>query len=60
MSNILLTYKDLAVKWQTTVQGLRIRVMHGELIPIKIGRLVRFSPEYISDIEEKLGTKKDK
>lgn len=60
MSNKLLTYKDVSERWQTTVQGLRIRVMNGELIPIKLGRLVRFSEKYIFDIEENLGFKKDK
>jgi hypothetical protein len=55
MSLKLLTYKDLAERWQKPVGTLRVLVMQKKLKPIKLGRDVRFSEEYIQEIENRGG-----
>ncbi len=55
MSEKLLTYRDLANRWQKPVSTLRSLVMKKILKPIKLGRDVRFSEEYIRQIEERGG-----
>jgi len=55
MTQKLLTYKDLALRWQKPVGSLRALVMQKKLKPIKLGRDVRFSERYIEEIEEKGG-----
>ena len=51
----LLTYKDLSERWQKPVATLRVLVMKKKLEPIKLGRDVRFSEDYIREIEKKGG-----
>lgn len=55
MSEILLTYKDLSKRWQKPVSTLRVLVMKKKLKPIKLGRDVRFSENYVMEIENKGG-----
>lgn len=55
MSLRLLTYKDLSERWQKPVSTLRVLVMQKKLKPIKLGRDVRFSEQYIREIENKGG-----
>ena len=55
MSKALLTYKDLSERWQKPVSTLRVLVMKKKLKPIKLGRDVRFTIEYIEGIEAKGG-----
>jgi hypothetical protein len=43
----LLSYKDLSIRWQIPINTLRIWVMEKRLMPIKLGRLVRFSESYV-------------
>ena len=48
-----LSYKDLAKRWLVSVNTLRQWVMEGVLVPsMRLGRRVRFSLEYIVEIEE--------
>lgn len=51
----LLTYRDLADRWQKPINSLRILVMQKKLKPIKLGRDVRFAIAYIEEIEKKGG-----
>ena len=51
----LLTYGNLSDRWQKPVSVLRALVMRKKLKPIKLGSSVRFSQEYIEQIEEKGG-----
>ncbi len=51
--NKLLTYKDLSERWQLPVSTLRNWVMKKRLIPVKLGRLVRFAEPYIMELEKK-------
>ena len=61
MAGKLLTYEDLSERWQVPINTLRIWVMKGILVPIKLaGRLVRFPETYIMELEEKWSTKKGK
>jgi len=54
MASRLLTYEDLAERWQVPINTLRIWTMKGVLVPIKLaGRLVRFPEQYIQELEEK-------
>lgn len=53
MSGRLLTYEDLSERWQIPVSTLRIWVMQKRLNPKKLGHHVRFSQEYVREIEEK-------
>jgi len=53
MTEKLLTYDDLAERWQLPVNTLRNWVMKKKLIPVKIGRLLRFREAYILELEEK-------
>lgn len=53
MNAKLLTYDDVAERWQLPVGTLRIWVMQKKLNPVKLGRLVRFSESYILEIEKK-------
>lgn len=53
LANKLLTYNDLAERWQLPVNTLRNWVMKKKLRPLKIGRLVRFREAYISELEQK-------
>ena len=53
MADKLLTYKDLAERWQLPVNTLRNWVMKKKLIPVKLGRLVRFPKSYILEVEKK-------
>ena len=53
MSLKLLTYKDLAERWQLPVNTLRNWVMKKKLTPLKLGRLVRFAESYIIELEQK-------
>ena len=55
MENKLLTYKDLSARWQKPVSTLRALVMQKKLKPIKLGRDVRFSEQYIEEIETRGG-----
>jgi hypothetical protein len=56
MSEIYLTYEDLAKRWKVAVNTLRQYVMAGILKPsMRVGRLVRFSEAYILEIESKGG-----
>jgi hypothetical protein len=55
MTEKLLTYRDVSARWQKPVSTLRALVMKKKLIPIKLGRDVRFSVKYIEDIEAKGG-----
>lgn len=48
-----LSYKDLSERLQIPVNTLRIWVMEKKLIPVKFGRLVRFSESYIQELEAK-------
>ncbi len=52
-SNKLLTYKDVAERWQLPIATLRLWVMKKKLVPVKFGRLVRFRESYILDVEQK-------
>lgn len=49
----LLTYEDVAERWQLPVGTLRLWVMKKKLVPIKFGRLVRFQESYIVELENK-------
>lgn len=61
MAGKLLTYEDLSERWQVPINTLRIWVMKGILVPIKLaGRLVRFPETYIMELEEKWSAKKGK
>jgi predicted site-specific integrase-resolvase len=51
MSGKLLTYEDLSERWQLAINTLRQWVMKGILIPIKLGRAVRFKESYIEELE---------
>ncbi len=53
MPDKMLTYKDLAERWQLPVNTLRNWVMKKKLIPVKFGRLVRFPESYILELEQK-------
>ncbi|SPQ02028.1 hypothetical protein NBG4_860013 [Candidatus Sulfobium mesophilum] len=53
MAPRLLTYKDLAERWQLPIATLRIWVMKKKLVPVKLGRLVRFPESYILELEQK-------
>ncbi len=53
MTSKLLSYKDISERWQVPVNTLRIWVMEKKLKPLKLGRLVRFSETYVSEIESK-------
>jgi hypothetical protein len=53
MSQKLLTYKDLAERWQKSVGTLRYWVMEKKLKPLKLRRAVRFKESYILECEEK-------
>ena len=55
MSPRLLTYKDLSDRWQKPVSTLRALVMQKKLRPIKLGRDVRFSEQYIQEVENRGG-----
>ncbi len=55
MNNKLLTYKDLSERWQKPVSTLRVLVMKKKIMPIKLGRDVRFAMQYIEEIEAKGG-----
>jgi len=55
MSEKLLTYKDVADRWQLPLNTLRNWVMKRKLVPLKFGRLVRFSEEYIKKVEDSGG-----
>lgn len=53
LNNKLLTYEDLALRWQLPLNTLRNWVMKKKLAPVKLGgRLVRFSEDYISELEK--------
>jgi len=52
MSERYFTYKELATRWKVSVNTLRQWVMEGVLVPtMRLGRRVRFSIEYIVEIE---------
>lgn len=53
MATRLLSYKDLAARWQVPINTLRIWVMERRLKPVKLGRLVRFLENYIAELEAK-------
>ena len=53
MPSKLLTYKDVAERWQLPVNTLRFWVMQKKIVPIKLGRLVRFAESYIIELEQK-------
>ncbi len=53
MPDRMLTYKDLAERWQLPVNTLRNWVMKKKLKPLKLGRLVRFPESYILELEQK-------
>jgi len=53
MSAKMLTYKDLAERWQLPVNTLRNWVMKKKLKPLKLWRLVRFSESYVIELEQK-------
>jgi predicted site-specific integrase-resolvase len=53
MSERLLTYEDVSARWQIAINTLRIWVMKGTLVPIKLGRAVRFKESYIEALEQK-------
>ena len=53
MSVKLLTYKDLAERWQLPVGTLRSWVMKKKIKPVKLGSLVRFPEPYIIELEQK-------
>jgi hypothetical protein len=58
MAEKYLTYKDLSQRWDVAVNTLRQWVMAGILVPsMHLGRMVRFSKEYILEIESKGGIK---
>jgi excisionase family DNA binding protein len=47
------SYKDLSERLQIPINTLRIWVMEKKLVPVKFGRLVRFSESYIQELEAK-------
>jgi hypothetical protein len=52
------TYEELSARWKVAVNTLRQWVMQGVLVPsMRLGRMVRFSQEYILEIESKGGIK---
>lgn len=53
MTGRLLTYDDLSERWQIAVNTLRQWVMKGALVPIKLGRSVRFKESYVESVEAK-------
>jgi hypothetical protein len=53
MATALLTYKDLSERWRIPISTLRIWVMKKKLLPVKLGRLVRFHESYILELEKK-------
>jgi hypothetical protein len=53
MNDRLMSYLDVSEKWQKPVSTLRYWVMQKKLIPIKLGRSVRFKESYILECEEK-------
>lgn len=46
----LLTAKDVAESWGTSIQSVRIWTWNGRIPSIKIGRSVRYLPEIIDKI----------
>jgi len=59
MAEIYYTYDELSERWKVAVNTLRQWVMAGLLVPsMRLGRLVRFSESYISEIEANGGIKK--
>lgn len=52
MARKMLTYEDLAERWNVKVGTLRYWVMEKRLKPIKLGRLVRFPESYVNEIEK--------
>ena len=53
MSQKLLSYKDLAARWQIPLNTLRVWVMEKKIKPLKLGRAVRFKESYVLECEEK-------
>ena len=51
-TDVYYDYKKLATRWGVSVNTLRQWVMEGVLVPtMRLGRRVRFSLEYILEIE---------
>lgn len=48
-----LTYKELASRWNLSVNTLRIWVMKGKIKPVRFGGAVRFPLSYILELESK-------